>query len=135
MPDISRESVCYIILKAREFDVQEGAVEEDYGGNPIDEGFQEILAARADDPTYAELKSFIDALDVDAQCELVALVWTGRGDFGAQEWDEALKLARERHSNHTAAYLLSMPLLGDFLEEGLAAFDISCTDEEAGHLA
>jgi hypothetical protein len=34
----------------------------------------------------------------------------------------------------TAAYLLGLPLLGDFLEEGLAAFGRGCDDVEAAHL-
>jgi hypothetical protein len=32
------------------------------------------------------------------------------------------------------AYLLSIPTVGDFLEEGLSAFDLSCEDIERGRL-
>jgi hypothetical protein len=127
MPNIDTSKVCFLIVKAREFDAREDAVEEDYGGNPIDEGFREILADPSD-PAYAEIREQIEDMNVDEQCELVALAWIGRGDFTADEWTEALRLARERHNEHTANYLLGMPLLGDYLDEGLAGFDIRCTD-------
>ena len=127
MPNIDTSKVCFLIVKAREFDAREDAVEEDYGGNPIDEGFREILAD-PNDPAYAEIREQIEDMNVDEQCELVALAWIGRGDFTADEWTEALRLARERHNEHTADYLLGMPLLGDYLDEGLAGFDIRCTD-------
>ncbi|MEQ9350842.1 MAG: DUF3775 domain-containing protein, partial [Alphaproteobacteria bacterium] len=51
-----------------------------------------------------------------------------RGDFERSEWAEALTLARDRHNDHTATYLLGMPLLADYLEEGLAAFGRACSD-------
>jgi len=133
-PEIDTETVCRIIVKARQFDVKEGAVEENYGGNPADEGFREILAEVNDDPVYEELKTFIDDLNVDEQCELVALSWIGRGDFVAAEWARALGLARQQHTAHTAEYLLGTPQVADFLEEGLAAFGESCKKFELGRL-
>ncbi|MEQ8369420.1 MAG: DUF3775 domain-containing protein [Alphaproteobacteria bacterium] len=128
MQAISLDDVCYIVANAREFDAQEGVVELDYGANPSDEGFREILAAYADDATFEVLKTFIDGLNRDQQCELVGLAWLGRGDFERSEWAEALTLARDRHNDHTATYLLGMPLLADYLEEGLAAFGRACSD-------
>lgn len=133
-PEIAAETVCRIIVKARQFDAKEGAVEERYGSNPTDEGFREILADTKDDPAYEELKTFIDGLDVDEQCELVALSWIGRGDFAAKEWRQALDLARQQHSERTAEYLLGTPLIADYLEEGLGAFGRSCEDFERGRL-
>jgi len=38
------------------------------------------------------------------------------------DWDELRREAERGHNRHTARYLLGEPLLGDFLEEGLAAF-------------
>jgi hypothetical protein len=43
--DTSIDKVCYIVVKAREFDAQEEVVEEDAGSNPADEDFREVLAA------------------------------------------------------------------------------------------
>ena len=134
MPSIDQEKVCFVVVKAREFDVKVEPVEPDPGSNPADGGVREVLEDYADDPTYEELKSFLDSLNEEEQANLVALAWTGRGDFGKDEWDETLTLARERANDHTADYLLGMPLLADYLEEGLAAFDLSCADFEMGRL-
>jgi hypothetical protein len=67
-------------------------------------------------------------LNEDEQVELVALAWLGRGTFDLDEWDEAVDTARNEHNKRTARYLLGMPMLGDYLEEGLAAFGISYVD-------
>lgn len=132
--DISPEKVCYIIVKAREFEVPEDVVENDPGSNAIDENFRDVLAAYADDPTYAELKAFIDGLNEDEQADLVALVWTGRGDYTAEEWDKAVAEARARHARSTTDYLLGTALLPDLLEEGMGALGYSCDEYEIGHL-
>jgi len=132
-PEISVDTVCRLIVRAREFDVKEAPSDEGEGSNATDDGFIDVLEANQDDPVFMELKATIDSLDVDARCDLVALAWTGRGDYGAGEWREARALARQEHNNRTAAYLLGMPLLGDYLEEGLAAFDLSCEDFDKKH--
>lgn len=135
-PEIAVESVCRIVVKARQFHVKEATVEEDYASDPIDEEvkFAEVLAAHGDDPVFQELRSFIRGLNVDEQCELVALMWVGRADYAASEWVEALELAHDEHNKRTAEYLLGTPLVADLLEEGLAAFDLSCADFEQQHL-
>lgn len=71
--------------------------------------------------TEEELRELIDDLNVDEAAELVALAWIGRGDYDAAEWSEAVEQARQRANKRTSEYLLGMPLLGDYLEEGLEA--------------
>jgi hypothetical protein len=71
--------------------------------------------------TEKELRELIDDLNVDETAELVALAWIGRGDYEADEWNEAVEQARQRPNKRTSDYLLGMPLLGDYLEEGLEA--------------
>lgn len=71
--------------------------------------------------TERELRALIDDLNVDEAAELVALSWVGRGDFTGSEWSEAVAEARQHANNRTANYLLGMPMLGDWLEEGLEA--------------
>lgn len=134
MLQTSLEKICYIVVKAREFDVPEEVVEEDLGSNPADEDFRGVLAAYPDDPTYEELKTFIEDLNEDEQADLVALVWIGRGDYTADQWERAVADARDRREGPTADYLLGMPILADLLEEGLAQLGLSCTDIEPGHL-
>jgi len=65
---------------------------------------------------------------------LWALVWIGRGDFTADEWEGALEAARDADNGRTSAYLLGTPNLGDELEEGMAALGLSCADVEREHL-
>lgn len=134
MLQISPEKVCYIIIKAREFDVKEAVVEVDPGSNPADNGERAVLADYADDPVYEELESLIESLNEDEQIDLVALTWLGRGDYGADDWSEAVAEAGSRRSGSTAKYLLGFPLLADFLEEGLSQLDYSCEDYELGRL-
>jgi hypothetical protein len=133
-PEITVETVCRIIVKARQFDAKEGPVDENDGGNAADEGFREVLAETADDPADEELKALIDGLNEDEQCELVALVWVGRGDFARDEWARAVAQAREQRNTRTAEYLLGTPLLADYLDEGLDVFGLSCEDFERQHL-
>lgn len=132
--NISPEKVCYIIVKAREFDAKVEPVEPDPGSNPTDTGEREILEDYADDPTLAELRAAINGLNDDEVVDLIALAWVGRGDFGKPEWEDARVLAGERHKHHSASYLTGIPALGDYLEEGLAQLGYSCEDYEINRL-
>lgn len=132
--ELDLAKICFIVVKARAFDAQEGVVEPDYGSNASDDQFRQVLEAYADDPTYQELRQAIDDMGEDEQCRLVALVWIGRGTYDRSDWAEALRAARHGHTRRTSLYLTSMPLLADFLEEGLAAFGLSCVALEKDHL-
>jgi hypothetical protein len=132
-PSIALEKVCYVVIRAREFDARYATDEPD-ASNASEDGFRDTLAARRHDPTVIELVEFIGAMDADELAEMVALLWVGRGDFSKDEWDAAVALARERRDNSTVRYLLGTPLLGDLLMEGLALFDLGCTEMEARHL-
>jgi Protein of unknown function (DUF3775) len=125
-PEIATEKVCFIIVKARQFDAKDLVTEPDPGSNPSDDRMIEILEEHRDDPVLSELTQFIDALDVDEQIDLVALTWLGRGDETANDWWELRAAAEQQHNDRTAAYLLGTPLLPDLLAEGLAKFDLSC---------
>ena len=125
MFDIDVSKICFIIAKAHAFDAQDEVVEEDFGSGPQDETFRGVLDARADDSTVEELKDAIAQLNIDEQCQLVALAWVGRGDYTKDEWREAVRIAAQRHTEHTAEYLIGMPLLGEYLEAGLDAFGFS----------
>lgn len=74
-----------------------------------------------EDLTEKELRALINDLNVDEAAELIAIVWIGRGDFEVSEWNEAVNEARQRNIRRTSTYLLGMPMLGDWLEEGLEA--------------
>jgi hypothetical protein len=133
MPDINLDKVCFVIIKAREFDVQYRALEQD-DSNASDDHFVSVFGSDKDDSVRKELREFIDAMDEDEQCKLVALCWVGRGDFSEDDRTEAVNEARARRENSTATYLIGMPLVSDYLEEGLSKFDLSCQDFETGRL-
>ena len=126
---IATDKVCFVIVKARQFDVKEGNADPNSGSDAIDDGFTDVLEDKPDDPVFRELTGFINGLDIEEQLNLVALAWLGRGTYDKSEWEEALKVARQEHNNRTARYLLGLPLLGDCLEEGLSQFGRSCADE------
>lgn len=125
--DISPEKVGHVIIKAREYDAKVAAWDD---ADTADRDAESILEDFGDDPTRAELKSFIATLNEDEQVSLVALVWIGRGSFGPEELDEALETARSERVNPTADYLLGIPMLADFLEEGLEKLGYSVQDAE-----
>lgn len=125
---INPDKVCHIIAKARQFDAKEDMSDPDSGSNASDDGMADVLEDLPVDldATRLEIVEFIRALDEDEQINLVALAWLGRGTYELTEWRDALAEARSQHSKRTAEYLLGLPLLGDYLHEGLAAFGESC---------
>jgi hypothetical protein len=133
--DIALENVCFIISKAREVmaDIHELSDEpgQHSGDDLVKEDLPEDdLPVKPEQPELEELKLFIEGLNEDEQIELVALAWVGRGTFTVDDWDEAVDTAREEHNRNTARYLLGLPLLADYLEDGLSEFDLSCEDVE-----
>jgi hypothetical protein len=131
---VSSDQVCFIIIKAREYDVKDVVTDPDDGSNASDDGMVEVLEYHADDPVAQEIRQFIGAMTEDEQIDLVALTWLGRGDGSIEEWGDLRGEAERAHNNRTAAYLLGIPLLPDFLEEGLSQFGMSCDDVDMQHL-
>jgi hypothetical protein len=131
---ISPETVCYVIVKAREFDVKVDPADPDSGSNPTDDDEIDILEDLADDPTFEEVSGVLGALNDDESLDLVALTWIGRGDYTSEDWDEARDQAREIPLKDRPRYLLGTPLLGDFLEDGLSELGHSCEDYDIDRL-
>lgn len=132
MPEIRvpLDTVCYIIAKAREFDVKAGS--SDPGASSLDDDDIDaaVLEDRPSDPVALELTSIISDLSEGAQIDLVTLMWLGREDDAtAEDWDDLRRTAEEEHNERTARYLLGTPLLADHLENGLAAIGRDCSDE------
>jgi uncharacterized protein DUF3775 len=123
------DKVSFIVLKAREYDVKEEDADPDSGSNPIDDGQTDILANKQEDSVREELLGAIRSLNEEERLRLVALAWLGRGTYSKEEWREAIATARSEHSRRTAEYLIGLPLLGDYLEDGLALFDEGIVDD------
>jgi len=128
MKAISSEKVCFIIVKAREFDALVDPPIDDLGGNTPDDHEVNDLSAYADDPTYEELTSFINALSEDEVIELHALVMLGRGDVDMDGWDEVVQTAKDDLDENIAHRLLEIPLISDYLAGALSQFGQSCAD-------
>jgi len=132
--EINPDKVCHVIAKARMFDAKEDVSDPDSGSNASDDGMADVLEDLPNDATYQELTEFIRALNEEEQVNLVALAWLGRGTYDIGEWQEALREARAQHNKRTAEYLTGLPLLGDYLEEGLAAFGKNCEAFDEGRM-
>jgi Protein of unknown function (DUF3775) len=125
---ISPEKVCYIVVKAREFDAKDVVTDPDDGSNPADDAMVSVLEDHRDDPVVQEIAAAIFSMTEDERVDLVTLTWLGRGDGSLEDWDELRAEAQRAHNNRTASYLLGIPLLPDYLEEGLAQFGHSCDE-------
>lgn len=132
---IDSETLAYIALKAKAFDALVGSDDPTDGSNAQDDRFLDALEDEADNPARRELVASINALDVDARASLVALVWLGRGDYEAADWDEALAMANERARGSTAKYLAGIPLLGDYIEEGAAKLGVNLASDQTAVLS
>ena len=98
IPDlsISDEKLCFIIAKAREFDVKDVVTDPDDASNPTDDAMLAVLEDHKDDPVVQELVALINSMSVDEQVDLVALTWLGRGDGGIEDWADLRAEAAER---------------------------------------
>ena len=126
---ISEQKLCFIIAKAREFDVKDVVTDPDDSSNATDDAMLSVLEDHKDDPVVQELTAVIFAMSEDEQIDLVALTWLGRGDGTIEEWDELRREAADGRNRRTASYLLGEPLVSDYLAEGLNAFGLDWSDE------
>jgi len=130
MLEISPRRVAHIIVRSREIDAKVGTW--DRSGDSVDA--DSILAARRGDATESELRAFIARLNEDEKASLVALMWIGRETFEPEELEEAIQTARDEATTPTEDYLLGVPLLPDYLEDGLDKLGISAADAEEDFL-
>ena len=129
--EVEPATVAFLIAKARAFDAKVAPADRDTISQPGEDEDHDALVDFGDDPVAAEIREAIEDMNEDEQAQLVAMTWIGRGDFAAQEWEEAVESAVERKTGPTADYLLGMPLLGDLMEEGFVALGYSCEDYES----
>jgi len=134
MLTVRPESVCFIVVKAREFGAKVEPNDPDSGSNPSDDKGIDVLEAHADDATLDELKGAIEALNEDESRDLVALMWVGRGDYGKATWQDARAQANSIPPRDRSRYLIGTPMLGDYLEQGLDEFGLSCAEFEMGRM-
>jgi len=125
---IAPDSAFAILLKARQFDVKVAETDPDSGSNPSDDNSVEVLEFGPSDDTRHELVSAIRDLNDDEQRDLIALIWLGRGDFTVGEWNETRRAAGDIGRERTPRYVAEIPLVSDYLQEGLSQFNLSIED-------
>jgi hypothetical protein len=128
MLTIPLDKLAFIIGKAKEFDAEVPGDFDLSGSDPGDDDEAEILFDTEENPTEEELRGAIDSLNVDELADLVALAWLGRGDFEPREWGRARGDARRVLTRSEWRYLMGMPMLGDFLEEGAEALGLTVSE-------
>jgi len=128
MLDVNVDTICFIIQQARAFHVKEEVTIPEEPLNSADDWALQVLANHRGDPAYQEFVATIRDLEPDQQANLVALMWIGRGDFEAEDWEEALEQAMEERTAHTAEYLISKPFVADYLETALHQLGFSCDE-------
>ncbi|MGE5723125.1 MAG: DUF3775 domain-containing protein [Sphingomonadales bacterium] len=126
------ESLCRIILRAKENEAQVPASQPDEEVDDVDDLDDEgdrslsVLEDELNDSVEEELRAMLDDLADDQLAETLALAWVGRGTYDASEWDDAFAEASENDPESAIDELMEMPLLASYLDAGLAAFDYSC---------
>ena len=130
---ISADSAFAILIKAREFDSKVAETDPDSGSNPSDDNSVDALEFGPSDNTRHELVSAIHDLNDDEQRDLIALILLGRGDFGLGDWTEARQAAAEIGRERTPRYVSEIPLVSDYLQDGLSQFDQSIEDYLVHH--
>ena len=130
MLEISPEKIAHVIVKAREYDAKVAAW-NDPTDRTNDFDSDSILEDVSNDATRSEVATFIMGLNDDEQACLVAVTWIGRGSYTADELDEAVAMAKAERVNRTDRYLLGIPLLADYLEDGLDKLGYSVEEVES----
>jgi len=102
MLNVNPDIVRFIIDKAHEFQAKEDVVIPDPPDSPSEDWALQVLADQEGDLTYQELASTIDDLEPDQQIDLVGLMWLGRGDYEADDWEEVRQTAANEHNDRTA---------------------------------
>ena len=126
------ESLCRLIIRARELEAQVPALDPDDSADNVDdlddEGDQALssLEDELNSGVEEEVRALLDDLADDQLAETLALAWVGAGTYDSSEWEDAFAEASENDSESTIDELMDMPLLASYLESGLAAFDYSC---------
>lgn len=124
---VSLDTICRLIVRAREMEAQVPAIEADDEPDPTDtDDPYAVLEDEANEAIEEEIAALLEDLGDDELADIYALALIGRGTFDASEWDEAIEAANEDDRQAVIDELQEMPLLAGYLDAGLAAFDLSC---------
>jgi len=122
------ETICFLIVKAHEFQSQEQVVLPELPEIPTEDWALETLADHTEDPCLNEVREMMGEMNERQRAEVIALMWVGRGDYDVEDWESAVEDALEAHSERAAEYLLAHPTVAEDLEEGLIQLGYSCEE-------
>ena len=121
------ETICRLIIRARELDAQVPDNDSDDEADPTDSDDEfAVLDDDANEAVEEEIFALLDELGDDQVQEILALAWVGRGTYDSSEWADALEAARDPDSEDPIDQLMEIPNLAGLLDAGLAAFDLGC---------
>ena len=118
-----------LIAKMRGIQAREGEVDVDTGSNATDDRMIDALQDSPGDLSRDEVRQEIRGLNERQQAELVALLWTGRGDAEPESWEETVQMARDRRDTPTERYLLGQPLAAEHWEDGAERLGVELGSE------
>jgi hypothetical protein len=126
------ETLCRIILRAREYEAQTVEYADDQDADDVNDEQEGALSVLEDDINTSveeELHAVFEDLGEDQLAEVIAFCWVGQGTYDASDWDEAMEEAHGLVAEGTSGAideLMEQPMLASVLESGLAAFDLNC---------
>lgn len=124
-----------IAMLVREFDTEDiDPTGEEYSGDEAFADEEDLLETEKQDqadPFLEALSSAVNILNVDAQRDLLALMWVGRGDYRPEDWSAARHQAADVADMNLARYLSETPLASTYLIEGLSQMGYAVDDYEA----
>jgi hypothetical protein len=131
MPElrINPDKVCGFVETARELAGLEPSTAGDRTSSGDDSPLNNMIEPPDRmDPRRVEAVEFVAGLNAEEQTDLLALILLGRGDYGIEEWDDALVAARDAIDGKSADFMIGDPALPAYLLEGLEAFGKSCPE-------
>jgi hypothetical protein len=126
------ETLCRIVLRAREYEAQTVDYADDEDADDVDDeqaGTLSVLEDDINDSVEEELRAVFEDLGEDQLAEVIAFCWVGQGTYETGDWDEAIDEAQTIVGESVVEAideLMDQPMLASVLESGLAAFDLSC---------
>jgi hypothetical protein len=126
------ETLCRIIIRAREYEAQTVDYADDQDADDVDDEQEGTLSVLEDDINTSveeELHAVFEDLGEDQLAEVLAFCWVGQGTYEASDWDEAMEEAHALVAEGTSGAideLMEQPMLASVLDSGMAAFDLNC---------
>src|SRR5687768_4288933 len=111
------ETLCRIILRAREYEAQTIDYAADEAAENVDDEQEGPLSVLEDDINNSveeELQAVFEDLAEDQLAEVIAFCWIGQGTYDAADWDEAMEEAQDMVSDGTRGAieeLMDQPML------------------------